>query len=66
MWKGKKDCGAPRMYKSAMGHRRGDKYMFANNRKFYCISYRREWMFSYSLYDFETWLLIEKGVNVKK
>jgi hypothetical protein len=46
---------------AAMGHRRGDKYLFANRQDYRCTSYRALWIASRSQDSFEVWLK-NKGV----
>lgn len=41
---------------AALGHRRADKYLFANAQEFRGKSYRVLWMASRSGDSFETWL----------
>lgn len=41
---------------AALGHRRADKYLFANSREYRGKSYRSLWMASRSSDSFETWL----------
>jgi hypothetical protein len=46
---------------AALGHRRGDKYLFANKQEYIGKSYRALWLQSRSTETFETWLKI-KGI----
>ena len=41
---------------SAIGHRRGDKYLFANQKRYHVKSYRAMWLVSRTKDDFEVWL----------
>jgi hypothetical protein len=46
---------------AALGHRRADKYLFANAQEYQGKSYRMLWMASRTSDTFETWLK-KKGV----
>ena len=46
---------------NALGHRRGDKYLFANQKTQRGLSYRSLWQASGSRKPFELWLQ-EKGL----
>ena len=41
---------------AALGHRRADKYLFANQKEYRCISYRKLWIASRTDEAFEYWL----------
>lgn len=46
---------------AALGHRRGDKYLFANQQEYRGKSYRTLWLASRSTEPFDTWLR-ERGL----
>jgi hypothetical protein len=61
----KNGVGGIKFVKGALGHRRGDKYLFANKEKYRGKSYRNLWEASGSNDTFENWLKSE-GIDLSK
>jgi len=61
----KNSVGGIKFVKGALGHRRADKYLFANKENYRGKSYRALWQASGSNDNFENWLK-SKGINVSK
>jgi len=51
-----KSSGGVKCITAALGHRRGDKYLFANEQEHQCKSYRSLWLASRSPEPFAAWL----------
>lgn len=52
----KANSGGVKCIGAAMGHRRADKYLFANKQEYRCVSYRDLWLGSRTSETFESWL----------
>ncbi len=61
----KKSVGGIKFFKGALGHRRADKYLFANKENYRGISYRDLWRASGRDDTFENWLKSE-GIDLSK
>jgi len=57
----KGNSGGVKCIMAALGHRRSDKYLYANKQEYRCVSYRDLWLGSRTSETFETWLRT-KGV----
>jgi hypothetical protein len=61
----KKKAGGIKFLKGALGHRRADKYLFANKENYRGISYRDRWQASGRKETFENWLK-SVGIDISK
>jgi hypothetical protein len=61
----KKKSGGIKVLKGALGHRRADKYLFANKKNYRGKSYRDLWRASGRNDTFENWLRSE-GIDPSK
>ena len=52
----KANSGGVKCITAALGHRRSDKYLFANKQEYRCVSYRDLWLGSRTSEAFENWL----------